>query len=360
MEPLKRIIELVKEANFKDANEICFDALYCKIEEKLNEKAETVREGCGCNNGNEELDPVNKKALKGKHKDRKDKDIDNDGDVDSSDKYLHKRRKAISKAMNEDDEKDFKPHMMYDPKTGKGYMAKTYQDHLRMDKMGYTHEKPEVKEAKSVPLVRTGQGSFTKDTHPKRKDGKIERMYQAKNKAEYLKLITGADTGRRGNAFSVQGSEKKMTVTVVFDNDKQRSAYEKKMKVEAYAENMMLAPKGKGREAAKKLYDKKDTSEAMMYAHKGTHYFKGGKPYEGPVHKMPNGEVHSGEKHTKDSKQVFHSKKDAMEAMKKEYKHEGAEMDMAKEKEKMAASQEKIRDLAIQLKKEKQRKRAEA
>ena len=46
-----------------------------------------------------ELDPVNKKALKGKHKDRDDKDIDNDGDVDSSDKFLHKKRKAITKAM---------------------------------------------------------------------------------------------------------------------------------------------------------------------------------------------------------------------------------------------------------------------
>ena len=34
------------------------------------------------------------------------------------------------------DEKDFKPHMMYDPKTGKGYMAKTYDDHVRMDKDG--------------------------------------------------------------------------------------------------------------------------------------------------------------------------------------------------------------------------------
>ena len=47
------------------------------------------------------LDPVNKDAVKKKFKDRKDKDIDNDGDVDSSDKYLHKRRKAISKAMKE-------------------------------------------------------------------------------------------------------------------------------------------------------------------------------------------------------------------------------------------------------------------
>lgn len=44
-------------------------------------------------------DPVDKTEIKGKFKDRDDKDIDNDGDVDSSDEYLHKRRKAIAKAM---------------------------------------------------------------------------------------------------------------------------------------------------------------------------------------------------------------------------------------------------------------------
>ena len=53
----------------------------------------------------EELDPVNKQAVKKKFDDRKDKDIDNDGDVDSTDKYLHKRRKAISKALNEKEPK---------------------------------------------------------------------------------------------------------------------------------------------------------------------------------------------------------------------------------------------------------------
>jgi len=37
----------------------------------------------------EALDPVG----------QEDADIDNDGDTDKSDKYLHKRRKAISKAM---------------------------------------------------------------------------------------------------------------------------------------------------------------------------------------------------------------------------------------------------------------------
>ena len=48
------------------------------------------------------LDKVQPKAVKKKFADRKDKDIDNDGDVDSSDKYLHKRRKAISKAINKE------------------------------------------------------------------------------------------------------------------------------------------------------------------------------------------------------------------------------------------------------------------
>jgi len=47
----------------------------------------------------EALDKVNPDAVKKKFDDRKDKDIDNDGDIDSSDKYLHKKRKAISKAI---------------------------------------------------------------------------------------------------------------------------------------------------------------------------------------------------------------------------------------------------------------------
>ena len=45
------------------------------------------------------LDPVNHAELKGKHSERKDKDIDNDGDVDKSDKYLHMRRKKVSKII---------------------------------------------------------------------------------------------------------------------------------------------------------------------------------------------------------------------------------------------------------------------
>ena len=57
----------------------------------------------------EGLDKVNPVAVKKKFDDRKDKDIDNDGDTDSTDKYLHKRRAAISKAMKEDLGKEDEP-----------------------------------------------------------------------------------------------------------------------------------------------------------------------------------------------------------------------------------------------------------
>ena len=46
------------------------------------------------------LDPVNDKENDKKFKNRTDKDIDNDGDVDSSDQYLHKRRKATDDAID--------------------------------------------------------------------------------------------------------------------------------------------------------------------------------------------------------------------------------------------------------------------
>ena len=40
---------------------------------------------------------------------------------------------------------EFKPHMMYDPKTGKGKMSKTYSEHLALKKKGWGHTKPKKK-----------------------------------------------------------------------------------------------------------------------------------------------------------------------------------------------------------------------
>ena len=66
-------------------------------------KAEVLKRAGGVN---EATDPVDKKELTKSFEKRKDKDIDNDGDTDSSDEYLHKRRKAISKAMKEESDVD--------------------------------------------------------------------------------------------------------------------------------------------------------------------------------------------------------------------------------------------------------------
>ena len=57
--------------------------------------------------------------------------------------------------------KDFKPHTMYDPKTGKGTKADTYEQHLKLKGMGYGHSKPAKKKSKT---------SFT-DTVNKRMGG---------------------------------------------------------------------------------------------------------------------------------------------------------------------------------------------
>ena len=58
-------------------------------------------------------------------------------------------------AKNMDESKDFEPHMMYDPKTGKEYKAEKPEDHERMKKLGYDHEKPETKsEAKKSDYMK--------------------------------------------------------------------------------------------------------------------------------------------------------------------------------------------------------------
>ena len=72
----------------------------------------------------------------------------------------------MGESVNE--EKDFEPHMMYDPKTGKGYKADTYEDHVRMDKLGYVHEKPEeVTESTSGELIKPKRGKVIKFNHKK-------------------------------------------------------------------------------------------------------------------------------------------------------------------------------------------------
>ncbi len=55
----------------------------------------------------------------------------------------------------------FKPHKMYDPKTGEEVDAKTKADHLRYKAMGYTHDKPKLDEKMRLrPKRRVMKSTF--------------------------------------------------------------------------------------------------------------------------------------------------------------------------------------------------------
>lgn len=108
-EKVKEIIGKLKGASKSHADQ-AKDLEKAVKEDNTNDKSD---DGDG-------LDKVQPKAVKKKFKDRKDKDIDNDGDVDDSDKFLHKKRKAISKAIekekSEDKESKKKNKVEIDPK----------------------------------------------------------------------------------------------------------------------------------------------------------------------------------------------------------------------------------------------------
>lgn len=131
-----------------DVNKNIFEAyksMYEPKEEVLDEKVKKEDASNDKSDDGDGMDKVDPKAVKKKFKDRKDQDIDNDGDVDSSDEYLHKRRKAVSKAISKEEVKY--PHMMYS-KDGKDEVSvKSPEEHDKYAKKGYVHDKPDVKES---------------------------------------------------------------------------------------------------------------------------------------------------------------------------------------------------------------------
>ncbi len=96
-----RVSGTVAEEVEADLDEACGKKSY---KEGQEECPKCKGKGCDHCDGKgvheKKLDPVDDKANDKKFADRKDKDIDNDGDVDSSDEYLHKRRKATDDAID--------------------------------------------------------------------------------------------------------------------------------------------------------------------------------------------------------------------------------------------------------------------
>jgi hypothetical protein len=147
---------------------------------------EAIRQAVGGQKIEEKMDAVNKTAVKKKFDDRKDKDIDNDGDVDSSDKFLHKRRKAISKAVSKDEGnkfgKELKAARDKGEKTfvvsGKTYNVEDYQKE-ELDDKDKESVKDVVKGLKKAVKTHQGQvASLTKDIKDEVdvKEGKMKEL----------------------------------------------------------------------------------------------------------------------------------------------------------------------------------------
>jgi len=78
------------------------------------------------------------------------------GDKDYPDPKALKKAQKSSKKKKEA-EAEYEAHMMYDPETGKSYMAKEEKDHIRMKKMGYSHKKPGDKDRPSAKSYKETQ-----------------------------------------------------------------------------------------------------------------------------------------------------------------------------------------------------------
>ena len=119
------------------------------------------------------------------------------------------------------DEKDFKPHKMY--KGDKEVMANTYADHVKYDKMGYTHEKPkkEALDAKDKPFVkdlvkklRGGSKTHAKQADDLEKAMNTESMSRARRDA-MRDMGTRKDRDDDGNPVATADDRKAADKNVV-------------------------------------------------------------------------------------------------------------------------------------------------
>ena len=138
-------IELLDEAGRFGLTQALIDAVrdVVKHEKDGNDKDEkaTVKKEKEKEKDSEKLDKADPKQAKKDFKDRDDKDIDNDGDTDKSDEYLHNKRQAVSKAM--DAEK--KPSDGYKPASNKDKDEKSPEEKKKEKEYAAKKEKGQEK-----------------------------------------------------------------------------------------------------------------------------------------------------------------------------------------------------------------------
>ena len=214
------------------------------------------------------MDPVDHKSLKGKFKDRKDKDIDNDGDTDASDKYLHKRRKAISKAIGE----------------AKKLSAKDVKNALASD------------EAKAKPKNKVSLQKAPWDM--KKEEVDLGEMFDKVHPTLKKELGSHGD-----HAIGMAGSDK--GVAVSFDRPKDINALSKQMAQHGY-KNVTKTNDASGKH--KHTYHFSEEVKEATWKSTG-HYTEDGEEWDGDQHyDEKSGMVMTGKTHDADSQNLYHYK----------------------------------------------------
>lgn len=140
-------------------------------------------------------------------------------------------KKDTAKAISDDVKY---PHMMYDPKTGKEVTAKTPMDHAKFAKMGYTHEKPKIKEGmykdmdteKSEPNPRSDDK--VKDAFKKRRNMKKEKATGGGKEGD-VEMNPKMDSGKSEQKESKIRSALKAVLAEKNRDDHYKSATEPEM-----------------------------------------------------------------------------------------------------------------------------------
>ena len=173
------------------------------LQDKLDAMKESIEE--------KKLDPVGKA----------DADIDNDGDTDSSDEYLHKRRKAIAKAMKDEGNKftgKLNAARENGDKTftcgGKEYTVQEVEEYEKeLDKKQKLVKEKDVKETtmmsgkpekKSIYQVRKDMQKSVKDANQKLKDAE-------QRKKDRIKKMQDDESGKKKLSASHCNSEELMS-----------------------------------------------------------------------------------------------------------------------------------------------------
>lgn len=126
---------------------------------------------------------------------------------------------AYGKKEVKESKHEFKPHMMYDPKTGKGKMAKVEKDHKDWAKKGWVHDKPKKKdleEAQSPAQKAAFQKMLDAKKGKKKDDSKDKEDVKGESADKHSEKIC-KDTVRNPNKEMLGGPSAKQAEKILID-----------------------------------------------------------------------------------------------------------------------------------------------